>query len=349
MMRTGRPVADAGRSVALVGAVLRLAATCATVLACVPAGCPPTGAEVIARLQALAGRVDDLRCTADVEMAFARDPNVRLSVEYVVRPPGRMKFTIESRSAKEDAYDEFRYKVGLICVVADQKLAIWNPSTLTVTEVDLGATDVIDDSFAHHGTAAIPGVGPYVQGMYYLSRKGNFDIRLVDDQVLDGTPAYLLELAAKRPTKPGEPWTVAREKLWVDRERLVPLKSEALSPDGKLVSTTTYGDFRQVAHGQWVPLTSQTRIEPGAVHVVTPVLVQRGQEPRMLETWEGDTPYGGRVVQREWQWFNNQILVPDRVEVSDLDGNMLSRAVFRDYLLDTGVLDSEFSLPPADQ
>jgi hypothetical protein len=278
-------------------------------------------------------------------MTFRQWPPATLSVEYLVKAPDKVRCRLTSRrTAQPGAHDEFEYKEGMICVASGGRLAIWNPCDLKVTEVDLGALSGVDTTFTHHGTGAIPGVGPYVQGMYYLADPDNFDTRLVGLQELDGTKAYALELVAKRAVKAREPWDVAKETLWVDAHRFVALKSELRDPHEKVVSTTTYGAVRQVADGVWVALQSETRAEPGTIHVRSPVTVTKGDGPRRAETWEADVPYGGRVVRREFQWLDGKALVPKTVEVTDLDGNMLSRAVFQDYQLDTGIPDSEFDV-----
>jgi outer membrane lipoprotein-sorting protein len=54
-------------------------------------------------------------------------------------------------------------------------------------------------------------------------------------------------------------------------------------------------------------------------------------------------------VRRHFEWIENTILAPRRVEVTDLEGNMLSQAVFDNYELNTGIADDEFLLMPREE
>ncbi len=67
------------------------------------------------------------------------------------------------------------------------------------------------------------------------------------EEELDGRPAYVLYLTAKR-----RDLSYPSRRIWVDAERWIPLKEERFARSGKLLNTATLGDVRQVA-GRWYP------------------------------------------------------------------------------------------------
>jgi outer membrane lipoprotein-sorting protein len=336
-----------GRSVLVACAALLAVAAALLPLGRHVCGNALSAAEILTRSAALGHGVADLRCSATVDMTFAQEPPITLSVDYLVKAPDKCKLVVTERTAQDGGHDEFEYKQGMICVLRGNRLAIWNPSNLRLIETELDQRDPIDTSFLHHGTGMIPGVGPYVQGLYCLSDARNFSPRLVEVVNIGGRRAYLLELVAKQPTRRAEPWEISKQTLWIDTEKFVPLKSEVLSPRGELVSTTTYGEIRQTGEGRWAALQTKTRVEPGSVRVASPVTVGQGAEPPTEETWKGDVPYDGRIVRRHFECVQGAVLLPVWVEVTDLEGNMLSRAVFDQYQLNTGIPDDAFALLPA--
>jgi outer membrane lipoprotein-sorting protein len=77
----------------------------------------------------------------------------------------------------------------------------------------------------------------------------DYDATIEEQVELDGRPAYVLYLTAKR-----DDLSYQRLRVWVDRERWVPLKQEMFARSGRLLKTATFGDVRQVA-GRWYPFT----------------------------------------------------------------------------------------------
>ena len=71
---------------------------------------------------------------------------------------------------------------------------------------------------------------------------------VVGQEVLDGRMCYLLHLQAKVPDASYE-----SQKLWVDAERMVPLKQELYAKSGQLLKRVLLGDVKQI-QGRWFPM-----------------------------------------------------------------------------------------------
>ncbi|MDR2764410.1 MAG: outer membrane lipoprotein-sorting protein [Tannerella sp.] len=72
--------------------------------------------------------------------------------------------------------------------------------------------------------------------------------RVTGEETVDGRPCYVLQLAAKV-----EDAAYESQKLWVDRERHVPLVQECYAKSGQLLKRITLSDIRQVS-GRWFPM-----------------------------------------------------------------------------------------------
>ena len=71
---------------------------------------------------------------------------------------------------------------------------------------------------------------------------------IAGEEELDGRPVWILELSA-RVSDAAYP----RQKLWVDRERFVPLRQELYARSGKLLKTALLSDLQRVG-GRWYPM-----------------------------------------------------------------------------------------------
>jgi len=69
------------------------------------------------------------------------------------------------------------------------------------------------------------------------------------EAVIDGRPVWILELNAKATDV-----AYQRQRMWVDRERYVPLKQELYAKAGKLLKSMELKDVVQV-QGRWFPTT----------------------------------------------------------------------------------------------
>ena len=71
---------------------------------------------------------------------------------------------------------------------------------------------------------------------------------IAGEEELDGRQVWILELSA-RVSDAAYP----RQKLWVDRERFVPLRQELYARSGKLLKTALLSDLQRVG-GRWYPM-----------------------------------------------------------------------------------------------
>jgi outer membrane lipoprotein-sorting protein len=69
------------------------------------------------------------------------------------------------------------------------------------------------------------------------------------DEVIDGRQTYILDLTAKVTDA-----AYYSRKMWIDIERLVPLKEELFAKSGQLLKRTTLSDIRLI-EGRWFPST----------------------------------------------------------------------------------------------
>lgn len=75
----------------------------------------------------------------------------------------------------------------------------------------------------------------------------DYEATIEREEQLDGRPAYVLYLTAKRADL-----SYQHRRIWVDAERWIPLKEERFAKSGKLLKTAFLSDVRQVA-GRWYP------------------------------------------------------------------------------------------------
>lgn len=69
------------------------------------------------------------------------------------------------------------------------------------------------------------------------------------EEEIEGRPAWVLELTARV-----EDVAYASRKVWVDRERFVPLKEELYAKSGQLLKRSTMSDIQKI-EGRWFPTT----------------------------------------------------------------------------------------------
>lgn len=71
---------------------------------------------------------------------------------------------------------------------------------------------------------------------------------LTDEETIEGRPCYVLQLKSKV-----DDAAYDVQKLWVDTERLVPLKQELYAKSGQLLKQVTLGDLQRV-NNRWYPM-----------------------------------------------------------------------------------------------
>jgi outer membrane lipoprotein-sorting protein len=75
----------------------------------------------------------------------------------------------------------------------------------------------------------------------------NYDAAVTGEEEIDGHECWVLELQAKKPDV-----NYQLRKLWVDRERFIPLKEELYAKSGTLLKKTELYDFRRTGQ-RWYP------------------------------------------------------------------------------------------------
>lgn len=76
-----------------------------------------------------------------------------------------------------------------------------------------------------------------------------YNARVTGNEAIDGRDTYVLELKATV-----DDIAYDSRKMWIDRERFVPLKEELYAKSGQLLKRTTLSDVRQI-DGRWFPTT----------------------------------------------------------------------------------------------
>ncbi len=79
------------------------------------------------------------------------------------------------------------------------------------------------------------------------SMTDDYDGTIEGEETFEGRPTYVLYLTAKR-----DDLAYPARRIWVDRERWIPLKEERFAKSGKLLKTATLSDVRQVG-ARWYP------------------------------------------------------------------------------------------------
>jgi len=76
-----------------------------------------------------------------------------------------------------------------------------------------------------------------------------YNASVIGNETIDGRNTWLLELKAKV-----EDVAYATRKVWIDKERYVPLKEELYAKSGQLLKQSTFGDVKKL-EGRWFPTT----------------------------------------------------------------------------------------------
>jgi outer membrane lipoprotein-sorting protein len=87
-----------------------------------------------------------------------------------------------------------------------------------------------------------------------------YDAEVVGSDTLRGRPCWVLELTAKAPTV-----SYHSRRVWVDKERYVPLREDRFAKGGKLLKTTEVDSVSR-RQGRWVPdrVTFKDALKTGA-------------------------------------------------------------------------------------
>ena len=74
-----------------------------------------------------------------------------------------------------------------------------------------------------------------------------YDAKVTGTEVVDGRETYILELTAKVTDA-----TYAKQKMWVDQERFVPLRQDLIAKSGKILKRVTLSKVEKI-EGRWFP------------------------------------------------------------------------------------------------
>lgn len=157
----------------------------------------------------------------------------------------RSSRTITSRSysvGDKQSFTEYlspAREQGTKMLKLEDKLWIYNPSTDRTIQIsghmlrqsvmgsDLSYEDMMDDR----------------------KLTDTYDAKLIGEEEVDGRPTWLLELTAKV-----DDVAYASRKVWIDTDRLVPLKEELFAKSGQLLKRSTLTDVQKI-DGRWFPTT----------------------------------------------------------------------------------------------
>ena len=76
-----------------------------------------------------------------------------------------------------------------------------------------------------------------------------YDAEVAGEEVIDGRNTWVLDLTART-----EGMSYHFRKIWIDRERYVPLREELFARSGQLLKRTELSDVRNI-EGRWFPTT----------------------------------------------------------------------------------------------
>jgi outer membrane lipoprotein-sorting protein len=195
---------------------------------------------------------DEIVRRMDDNMTFkSRVSDASLTIHAPGSDPEVKKLKIWARGAA-DGYAEFvsppRDK-GVKYLKLDQNLYMFLPRTEKVVKVSghLLRQGLMDSDFS------------YEDMMESRVLLADYEPRLVGEEVIDGTPCFVLDLTARRPGL-----TYARRKLWVARETWVPLRVERYAQGGLLLKVMTTSDVRRFGARHYpARMTMEDRLKKG--------------------------------------------------------------------------------------
>ncbi len=165
-----------------------------------------------------------------------------LTSKMVIHGP-RSSRTIESKTwamGEEKSYSEYLSpprEAGTKMLKLEDALWIYSPSTDRTIQIsghmlrqsvmgsDLSYEDMMDDA----------------------TYEDNYDAVVIGEENLRDVNCWIVELNAKTSDV-----TYQIRKIWMDREKYIPLREELYAKSGKLLKKTEFYDFRQV-QGRWFP------------------------------------------------------------------------------------------------
>jgi hypothetical protein len=141
-----------------------------------------------------------------------------------------------------------------------------------------------------------------------------------------------VETTYSRPWRVVEPHFIAKTRETTSADGL-PLKSESIDADGKVVATTTYEDVQQAKSGLRRPMKSETVVAAGASPVAITVGVQNNGQPKHDEQWVADIPYAEKRIVRTYCWVADKHWLPLSTTIYE-EGEPVMAITFKNYRVD---------------
>lgn len=170
-------------------------------------------------------------------------PKNRVSTTTMIVKGERATRTMTSRSygvGSEKAFTEYLSPprdAGTKMLKLDDELWTWSPSSDRIIKI---AGHLLRQSLFGSDIS-------YEDFMEDKKLSDNYDVTLSDDETFNGRQCYVLSLYASK-----EDCAYHARKLWVDKERFLPLQQQLFAKSGKLLKTFTIDDVWFV-QGRWYP------------------------------------------------------------------------------------------------
>jgi len=290
--------------------------------------------------------ITDFSCDADASLRYVQGglegtdvlkpaSNVNLKLEYVAKPPSKLKITLKSYSAPDlPSTDIFASNVGMVFLLVNQRLTVTLPKGLPST-VDVSRAVDRNNLGLTHGDLEFPFVSALVEDALDARSRQWETAKRVGTKKIDGKDFTLVEVENQQDPR-GSATKVRRA---IDPNLHTPVEEEAIDNTGKVVSRTTFNDYKQDASGKWVALMSTTVIAPRREVIAFPRQAAQGQKEAILS---GRILLKGRTITRTYALAENKYFVLSSVNITDDEGNAVLDARFSNYHINQGISDSLF-------
>lgn len=169
----------------------------------------------------------------------------RITTSKMIIEGGRSTRTMEMKSWTEGDNKSFTEYLaparekGTKMLKLENKLWIYSPSTDRVIQI---SGHMLQQSMMGSDVS-------YEDMMNDTPLLEQYKADVTGEEIIDGRKCYVLTLNAMSPDV-----SYYRQKLWVDEERYIPLKSEMYAKSDKLLKQTLLSDVKKV-QGRWFPMT----------------------------------------------------------------------------------------------
>jgi len=301
---------------------------------------------VLANVRTCTEPMTDVQCRAEATLTFQKHSPIVLRLHYLFRAPDRAKVVVCSRFAPRGCIDFFEHKTGMAYTVAGNEVAYYNPFLRRLHRTDLSAVDAPPAVSRVYGTGNVPELAPWLKGLFDLTSGRVRQPTYVGQETLNGAQCDVVDIFPADPPAHLFGHALAKVRKWIDTSRRVPLQSIFYGPDDQQIAMTKYEMLAEVTPGLWVALLTRTEFTAGKVELAREMTVKQGDGPDRKEIVRADLPIPPRIVLRRYSWVADRALLPQSIEVRDEQSNVLMHIRFFDYIMNSGVPDSTFVVPP---